>query len=226
MKYFFIITLLLVSLIAVPEGAVAQKLSKKERKELKKKQKELKKEKKKRMKALKKMSVEEFAAQKDNSAGLETRIAELEGQLVSTQNDLAKKESTVQTLEDQVKLLEEQAQSATAPAVQQNVPMASTEDTQYNQGLVFRVQIGAYKNQDLSQYDTSENFTNENGDAGMSMYTLGNFRDYWEADKFKKYLRKMGVRDAWIVPYEDGTRGKIKDVLERLRIQKQKTASN
>lgn len=226
MKYLFIITLLLSSLMIVPEGAVAQKLSKKEKKELKRKQKELKKEKKKRMKALKKMSAEEFAAQKDNTAELETRIAELEGQVVSAKNEVSQKESRVKTLEDQIKLLEEQSQPATAPVVQQNVPMASSEDAQYNQGLVFRVQIGAYKNQDLSQYDTSENFTNENGEANMSMYTLGNFRDYWEADRFKKYLRKMGVRDAWIVPYEDGTRGKIKDVLERLRVQKQKTALN
>ena len=48
-------------------------------------------------------------------------------------------------------------------------------------------------------------------------YTLGEFRDYWEADKFKKYLREMGVKDAWIVPYKDGKRVPIKDVLEGVR---------
>jgi hypothetical protein len=48
----------------------------------------------------------------------------------------------------------------------------------------------------------------------MQKVTLGNFRDYWEADKFKKYLRDMGVKDAWIVPFKDGQRVDIKEVLE------------
>ena len=44
--------------------------------------------------------------------------------------------------------------------------------------------------------------------------TIGIFRDYWEADTFKKYLREMGVKDAWIVPFKDNVRVEIKDVLE------------
>ena len=35
-----------------------------------------------------------------------------------------------------------------------------------------------------------------------------------EADTFKKYLREMGVKDAWIVSFKDGQRVPIKDVLE------------
>ena len=48
----------------------------------------------------------------------------------------------------------------------------------------------------------------------MNKYTIGVFKDYWEADTFKKYVREMGVRDAWIVSYRDGQRVDIKDVLE------------
>ena len=33
-------------------------------------------------------------------------------------------------------------------------------------------------------------------------------------DKIKKYMRDMGVKDAWIVPFKDGQRVDIKDVLE------------
>ena len=43
---------------------------------------------------------------------------------------------------------------------------------------------------------------------------LGVFRDYWEADTFKKYLREMGVSEAWIVSFKDGQKVPIKDVLE------------
>lgn len=212
MKYLCVITLFIFSLATVPETVQAQKLSKKE-------QKRLKKEKKKQLKAMKKMSVADFQAQQEEQDGLMTKASELEGQLTSVKSELSAKDGQVKQLEEKVRKLQQdltEAQSASA-AQPQNVPMASSEDGQYDQGLVFRVQIGAWKNQDLAAYDTSENFRDENGPENMQMYTLGNFRDYWEADKFKKYLRKMGVRDAWIVPYENGERRPIKDVLEQLR---------
>ena len=47
-------------------------------------------------------------------------------------------------------------------------------------------------------------------------YTLGIFRDYPEADNFKKYMREMGVSDAWIVSYNDGVRVPLKEVLDNV----------
>jgi len=219
MKYACIIALFLFSITAVPEVAVAQKLSKKERKRLKK-------EKKKRLKELKKMSEADFQKQQEQTRELTAKASELEGELSSVKSQLDKKDSEVKQLKDQVRRLQEDLQQAKAEAstAQENVPMASS-DSEYNQGLVFRVQIGAYQNQDLSSYDTSENFTAEDGDDGKQKYTLGNFRDYWEADKFKKYLRAMGVKDAWIIPYRDGSRVPIKDVLEELRSNPSSAAS-
>ena len=41
-----------------------------------------------------------------------------------------------------------------------------------------------------------------------------NFPTEKQADTFKKYLREMGVKGAWIVAYKDGKRVPIKDVLE------------
>jgi DNA repair exonuclease SbcCD ATPase subunit len=207
------LAVLVFSLTIVPETVSAQKLSKKERKRLKK-------EKKKRLKEMKKMSAADFQAQQEKQDELMTKASELESQLTATKSELSAKDGQVKQLEDKVRKLQQQVtQAQAAPTEQpQNVPMAgSGEDQQYDQGLVFRVQIGAWQNQDLAAYDTSENFRDENGPDNMQMYTLGNFRDYWEADTFKKYLRKMGVRDAWIVPYENGERRPIKDVLEQLR---------
>lgn len=212
MKYLCIITLFVMSLAVIPETVVAQKLSKKERKRLKKEQK-------KRLKQLKKMDAADFQAQQDEQKELMTKANELESELSSVKSELSQKDGQVKQLEEKVRKLEKDLTEAKAtPAEQeQNVPMATSEDGQYDQGLVFRVQIGAYQNRSLAEYDTSENFTEENGPNNMQMYTLGNFRDYWEADKFKKYLRGMGVKDAWIVPYEDGQRRPIKEVLEQLR---------
>ncbi len=84
----------------------------------------------------------------------------------------------------------------------------------YN-GVVFKVQVGAFKNKDLSKYlDNNKNFSGDTDADGQKKYTLGLFTDYWEADNFKKLLREMGVSDAWVVAYKAGQRVSIKDVLE------------
>jgi len=211
MKYLWIVALFLFSLTAVPEVSQAQNLSKKERKQLKK-------EKKRRLKALKKMSAADFQQEREQQKETAARAIELENELTSLRNQLEGKDSEVKLLKDQVRRLEAELQETKArlqdqPKVQ-NIPLSN----QYDEGLVFRVQIGAYRNKDLEEYlETSENFNGETSPDGLQVYTLGNFRDYWEADKFKKYLRAMGVKDAWIVPFRDGNRVPIKDVLEDLR---------
>lgn len=82
-------------------------------------------------------------------------------------------------------------------------------------GVIFKVQIGAFRNKDLSKYlNNSKNFSGDTDADGTRKYTLGAFTDYWEADNFKKYLREMGVKDAWVVAYKDGNRISIKEALE------------
>lgn len=82
-------------------------------------------------------------------------------------------------------------------------------------GLIFKVQIGSFRNKDLTKYfNNSKNFSGDVDPDGQKKYTLGEFAEYWEADNFKKYLREMGVKDAWVVSYKDGARIPIKDALE------------
>jgi len=79
------------------------------------------------------------------------------------------------------------------------------------------VQIGAFKNKDLAKYfENNKNFSGDVDADGVKKYTLGYFNDYWEADNFKKYIREMGVKDAWIVAYKNGQRVNLRDVLEGL----------
>jgi len=73
-------------------------------------------------------------------------------------------------------------------------------------GLIFKVQIGAFVNFDINTYlKETENFEGESADK-FNKYTIGNFRDMNVAEAFKKDIAKMGIKDAWIVPYYDGTR--------------------
>ncbi|HSY60577.1 MAG TPA: hypothetical protein VK796_01825 [Cytophaga sp.] len=105
--------------------------------------------------------------------------------------------------------LEEKQQAAAAATA--NVPV----NTMAAKGVVYKVQIGAFKNKDLSKYfDNNKNFSGEVDADGTKKYTLGAFSTYWEADNFKKYLREMGVSDAWVVAYKDGKRVELKDALE------------
>lgn len=81
-----------------------------------------------------------------------------------------------------------------------------TQTKRITPGLTFKVQIGAFKNFDLSRYlSETSGFEGESGDA-LNKYTLGDFRDMANAEAFKKDIRKMGIRDAWIVAYRDGIR--------------------
>ena len=76
-------------------------------------------------------------------------------------------------------------------------------------------QIGAFRNKDLTKYfNNSKNFGGEVDADGTKKYSIGQFVEYWEADAFKKYMREMGVKDAWIVPYFNGKRVSMKDARE------------
>ena len=82
-------------------------------------------------------------------------------------------------------------------------------------GLVYKVQIGAFRNKDLIKYfNNNSNFGGEVDQDGTQKYSIGQFHEYWEADTFKKYMREMGVKDAWIVPYYNGKRITMKDARE------------
>lgn len=97
--------------------------------------------------------------------------------------------------------------------------------TPFIKGVIFKVQIGANKDLDLKDVLIDEvhheNLEQEK-DESFYKYTIGHFRNYWEANKLKKGLRAMGIKLAWIVPYKDGKRVLLKEVLSTVIEQKEK----
>jgi hypothetical protein len=75
-----------------------------------------------------------------------------------------------------------------------------------SKGVIFRVQVGAYRKIDLSRFkDNNRNFgILQDGD--ILKYELGSFNNPKEAYAFKKYLMKIGVPSPWVVAYKDGQR--------------------
>ena len=190
---------------------VFAQLSKQEKKEWKKKAKQYAKN----PATLKTLTEDKQVADTDNSS--------LKGQVGTLNSQISQKNSRIAELEDQITKMRGEMLSYKSELDQlKAVPAANSMD--FSKGVVFKVQIGAFKNKDLSKYfDNNPNFGGEATDKGEQKFTIGIFRDYWEADKFKKYMREMGVKDAWIVPFKDGQRVDIKDVLEGVVAEKAET---
>jgi hypothetical protein len=188
---------------------VFAQLSKAEKKEWKKKAKEYAKN----PANLKNLTEQKQVADTDNSA--------LKAQVTTLNSQISDKNANIADLEDQISKLRSELTSTKAQLTQLKETPPPPSPMDFSKGVVFKVQIGAFKNKDLSKYfENNPNFGGEATDKGEQRFTIGVFRDYWEADKFKKYMRDMGVKDAWIVPFKDGQRVDIKDVLEGVVAEK------
>ncbi|MFM7327629.1 MAG: Ezrin/radixin/moesin family protein [Bacteroidota bacterium] len=218
-------SILLLCLAFIFSGTrVSAQLSKEETKEWKKKAKEMAKS----PEALKELS--------EGKAAAEAEASKLKGEVKTLNASIADRDSRIGEMESLIAKMRTEAAVSRAEleklraagAVATEMPgqpapgkgrPAAMPSGNINSGVVFKVQIGAFKNKDMSKYfDNNPNFGGEAGKepGEPQRISIGIFRNYWEADLFKKYMREMGVKDAWIVPYKDGKRVEIKDVLEMI----------
>ncbi len=190
---------------------VFAQLSKAEKKEWKKKAKQY---------AKNPASLKEMTEAKQTA---ESQLTKLNGDMKQMQSTLSDKNARIAELEDQLARMRSELSSSQAQLAELKAnPVINPMD--FSKGVVFKVQVGAFRNKDLSKYfDNNPNFGGEaaaKDSADPQRITIGIFRDYWEADTFKKYMRDMGVKDAWIVPYNDGQRVELKDVLTGVTFDK------
>ena len=182
---------------------VFAQLTKAEQKEWKKKAKEYRKN----PASLKTLTEEKQVADTDNT--------QLKGEVSKLKSTVSDKDAKIAELEDELSKMRSDLTAARTQIEQLKAAPPVVSPTDYSKGIVFKVQIGAFKNKDLAKYfENNPNFSGEVKEGEPQRVTICIFRDYWEADTFKKYLREMGVKDAWIVPYQDGQRVELKDVLE------------
>jgi DNA repair exonuclease SbcCD ATPase subunit len=196
----FAFLLAIVFCLATIDSVQAQ-MTKKEAKEWKKKK--------------KKTSPEQFKRMFEENASLKQEVSSLQGQLASIQSNIGDKDAKIAELTQRNREMESELSASQRAIAEATEAAAQSGPVVDESGVVFKVQIGAFRNKDLSKYfENNPNFSGETEADGTQKITLGMFRDYWEADNFKKYLREMGVNDAWIVPYKDGQRVAMKEVLE------------
>jgi hypothetical protein len=196
-------------------------------------------------KQMKTQTPEQYVQIQEDLQASKSQVVELEGELETVTSEKALLESEVKdymaaTQASKLRIEELEAKRhaiATETAGQRPKPVTSdgtvVEETEtasssnnsdsygsYKksksvQGIVYKVQIGAFRNYDITKYfNRHDNFSGTVDEDGTMRYTLGAFTDYWEADKFKSYLRNMGVNGAWLVAYKDGKRVSMQDARE------------
>lgn len=208
---------LLVCLVLLFAGSQAfAQLSKQEKKEWKKKAKTF---------AKNPADLKQLTEDKQSA---DNQVSALNKRATDLQRTVSEKDARIAELEDQLSQMRGQLSTARADLAKMKEAPAKANPMDFSKGVVFKVQVGAFKNKDLKKYfDNNPNFGGEAKDNEPQRVTIGIFRDYWEADQFKKYMREMGVTDAWIVPYRDGQRTEIKEVLDSVVSEKPKaTGSN
>ena len=199
--------LLVLTLSLLIGFSVSAQLSKDEKKEWKTKWKAYKKD------------LEGFKDLVEEVGSLKSELSTAKRQLTTLQSQMGDKDAKIAELEDQVTRMRVQVAAAKDAELQAKKatgsrPVAVAKSPMSPDGIVFKVQIGAFAKKDMSKFFDNNPMFSGMDENGMQKITVGFFRDYWEADTLKKYLREMGVKDAWIVPFKDGKRVPIKDVLE------------
>lgn len=200
-------------------GTVSQVQAQKKEKLSKEEKKKLKEEKKKWKKKAKEYKKEPFSL-RDDLEEANKKLRELADKNKQLQAKFARQEAVIDSLQGVIN--SKVSELAALNAKYEKLQNAYEAQKKINEqsiipGLVYKVQIGAFVHFDIRSYlkDTGENFEGETQD-GMNKYTMGNFREYDVAEAFKKDVQKLGIKDAWIVPYIDGTRVTMAEAKEYL----------
>ena len=149
----------------------------------------------------------QIADMQDEIQSLKDQTVEKDVQLDDFRKQLTRVQAEYKAAQLELKKMKEQLTTY-------NPNLINGED--FGVGVAFRVQVGAFRKKDLKKYaKTSEEFAEEEMED-LRKYVIGNFRNYEDANVLKRYLREMGVNDAWIVPYKEGKRVELKEVLDTL----------
>lgn len=144
---------------------------------------------------------QEIEEQTRRNRELQARIAELEDQLRAKQYSIDSLQSEMIRLKAAYEAEKRQARLDVMP------------------GLVFKVQIGAFRLFDMRKYAQDNPFFEAEALGDINRYTVGRFRDLALAEAFQKDIKRLGIRDAWIVPYKDGVRITMKEAKALLSAQ-------
>lgn len=192
----------LLSILAAPMASQAQELSKEDAKIWKKKAKEYR-----RNPAALKALADDVDRYREEAATYSAQVNEMEAERANQRQQIAQLER------DNVRLQDELSELRRALADMNNQPQQPAMGDDLS-GLVFRVQIGAYQALNMPANLDGEN---DNMDLevvdGLQKIIIGHFPDVESAEALRSYMQKIGVKDAWVVAYQDGARVPMSQVV-------------
>lgn len=184
-------------------------LTKEEKKEMKKLLKELKKN------PMKLKEMEEAADMyREQNEQLQAQISTLtsENQMMGTK--VQQLEQNNMALNSQLSTAQQALQDANSNPPVMEQPRGSGADLMM--GTSFRVQIGAYEKSSISSdLDSGDGSMTLENSGGLQKVMVGQFRDYQTAKELMKHMKKIGLRDAWVVAYVDGSRVDLDEVVAK-----------
>ncbi|MCG8581965.1 MAG: hypothetical protein MI866_18705 [Bacteroidales bacterium] len=80
-------------------------------------------------------------------------------------------------------------------------------------GILFAIQIGAYKDLDLSQYKENMLGLKQDTYDSINQFTLGEFIEYEEALNFLTIVQNMGFEQAHMMSFKNGYRIRLENAL-------------
>jgi len=127
----------------------------------------------------------------------------------------AANDSTIRRLKDEVAVaagsrsdLEQRVETANKLlAACENKPVLQVEDaTTIPMGTVYKVQIGFYKKYDITANFDKPKFVGYEDVEGLKRYIISYFSTEEDAEKLKKDIRGLGIKDAFVAKYVDQQR--------------------
>lgn len=126
---------------------------------------------------------------------------------IYTKSDCTRKDSVIEEQEVLIEKLTKDINNLNQKLILSVSDKTEVVDTRIMpEGKSFQIQIGVYKNDELTQYLAEPKYMGFELDNDLIRYHLGYFKDYIEAKKFLEIVRRMGIKDAFIAEYLDGKR--------------------
>ncbi len=108
-----------------------------------------------------------------------------------------------------------QALKAKTDTLQRSNDILVEQQPEVQDGVFFEVQLGAFQNFNLDEYQADFASLRQDGDVTRK-FTFGKFRSYAKAEKLKDDLQRMGVSGAFVVARVNGQR--TEDIKEAVRL--------
>ena len=130
---------------------------------------------------------------------LNNTVADLEKEKSDLTDELKQSNQEIQQLENKLGSTQKQLEQ-----LREDMKKVSTAGN--TQGLTFRVQVGAYKSIDLTNTLKDPKLISAEEVNGVNKYMIGHFQIFSDAKQLETALKAGGIKDAWLVPYNDGIR--------------------